>query len=95
MPNSLLLRLKYNYVNQEVLIDISTTIKEVFIIMRSFCSLGVTLACLALLSCGPGKQDPISPGKITLRVNPGKVCLPDRHPQYPNFDLLITNNASR
>jgi hypothetical protein len=63
--------------------------------MRSFCSLGFTLACLAVVACGPASQDPISPGKITLRANPGKVCLPDRYPQYPNFDLLITNEASR
>jgi hypothetical protein len=64
-------------------------------IMRTYCSLGVILACLAVVACGTGKQDPISRGQITLRANPGKVCLPDRHPQYPNFDLLITNNASR
>jgi hypothetical protein len=63
--------------------------------MRSFYSLGVTLVGLAMVACGPEKQDPINPGKITLRVNPGKVCLPDRHPQYLNFDLLIMNHASR
>src|SRR5688572_29376037 len=63
--------------------------------MRRFGSFGVTLVFLATVACGPAKQDPISPGKITLRANPGKVCLPDRHPQYLNVDLLITNEASR
>ncbi len=63
--------------------------------MRRFGSFGVTLSCFAAVACGPATQDPISPGKITLRANPSKVCLPDRHPQYPNFDLLITNQASR
>ena len=93
MPSSLLLRLKYNCVNQDVPINNTTTYQGG--IIRSFYSLGVTLACLAMVACGPEKQDPINPGKITLRANPGKVCLPDRHPQYLNFDLLITNGASR
>ena len=63
--------------------------------MRRFRSFGVTVVCFAAVACGPFAQDPISPGKITLRANPSKVCLPDRHPQYPNFDLLITNQGSR
>lgn len=65
-----------------------------FLLLRLKYSI-MLLLCLAVVACGPAKQDPISPGKITLRVNPGKVCLPDRHPQYLNFDLLITNQASR
>jgi hypothetical protein len=48
-----------------------------------------------MAGCGLVSQDPIGPGEITLRANPAAVCLPDRHPQYPNFDLLITNHASR
>ncbi len=64
-------------------------------LMRRFGSFGVTLVLFSAVACGPSKEDPISPGKITVRANPAKVCLPDRHPQYPNFDLLITNNASR
>lgn len=63
--------------------------------MRRFGSFGVTLVFFVAVACGPSEQDPIGPGKITLRANPGKVCLPDRHPQYPNFDLLIANRASR
>ena len=56
---------------------------------------GVTLVLFAMAACGPAGQDPIGPGQIGLRANPKMVCLPDRHPQYPNFDLLITNRASR
>ncbi len=64
-------------------------------LMRRLGSFGVMVVFLAAVACGPSREDPIGPGKITLRANPGKVCLPDRHPQYPNFDLLITNQASR
>jgi murein DD-endopeptidase MepM/ murein hydrolase activator NlpD len=60
--------------------------------MRRF-SFVVTLVVLATVACRP--SGPIPEGKISLRANPVKVCLPDRHPQYPNFDLLITNGASR
>ncbi len=65
--------------------------------MRNFYRVCVTVACLALLiSCGgPANENPISPGEITMRVNPANVCIPDRHPQYLNFDLLIKNDAAR
>jgi hypothetical protein len=63
--------------------------------MGRYRSFGGMLVCLAAAACGSSKQDPISPGNIALRANPGRVCLPDRHPQYLNFDLIITNRASR
>lgn len=56
---------------------------------------GLGFAFFAAAGCGLASQDPIGPGEITLRANPAVVCLPDRHPQYPNFDLLIANQASR
>jgi hypothetical protein len=63
--------------------------------MRRSASFAITVVLFVAVACGPSQQDPISPGEITVRANPGKVCLPDRHPQYPNFDLLITNQSSR
>jgi hypothetical protein len=63
--------------------------------MKSFRSLGVTLGCLAAAACASETPEPISAREITLRANPKRVCLPERHPQYPNFDLLIENKAGR
>lgn len=63
--------------------------------MRCAATFGVTLVFFAMPACSPATQDPIGPGQISLRANPQRVCLPDRHPQYPNFDLLITNKATR
>ena len=53
--------------------------------MRRFGGFGFTLGFLAAGACEPSEQEPISPGRITLRANPGKVCLPDSSSAISQF----------
>ena len=52
--------------------------------------------CIGVLgwSCFPAAADLPLAG-IAVDANPPRVCMPDRDPLYPNFDLVVTNSGPR
>jgi murein DD-endopeptidase MepM/ murein hydrolase activator NlpD len=46
-----------------------------------------------ILSSGAAAQS--SAEHISLRANPGRICLTNRQPQYLNFDLIVGNGTRR
>jgi peptidase M23-like protein len=56
---------------------------------------GLFLAALATLVVGSAALAQTENGHVDLAANPQRVCLPDRQPQYPNFDLIVKNGTGR